>query len=340
MSRNISNEILAAVSVVVVIAFAVAFGVLLSSSLGDDRNPTEVSAQSTPVVSESNIEDNNLLEQTQERVITETRSPAETLSPTILDDSNLTPTVTQTQSFTPMFTVVPTQTSTSTVTATLTSTRTPFPVETSGILPTPTITFAPTLPAGRVAIASITPAACIPPDGWRSYIVQPGNTLFSIARAVGSSVTMLRVANCLQDVNRITVGDVLSVPRLPVGSFQTISTPDSLSSDFISARSIGCLNPGVRILSPAAGMRVSGVLTISGSALWPQFGYYKLEVRLNDASTYNFIARFDTPVQSGQLGTIDTDLFNSGLHWIRLALVDSTGNIPDGATCVIPVVFE
>jgi hypothetical protein len=82
------------------------------------------------------------------------------------------------------------------------------------------------------------------------------------------------------------------------------------------------------------------VLTIVGSAIWPDFGYYKLEVRIDQASSYNFISRSDEPVQSGVLGMIDTGVFNSGLHWIRLVVVDATGNVRDGATCVVPMIFE
>lgn len=56
---------------------------------------------------------------------------------------------------------------------------------------------------------------CGPPIGWVTYIVKPGDTLSSIARATGTTVEMLKFANCLvSDV--IKAGQPLFVPRLPV----------------------------------------------------------------------------------------------------------------------------
>jgi hypothetical protein len=54
---------------------------------------------------------------------------------------------------------------------------------------------------------------CIKRFYWPSYHVRPGDTLFSLASAIGSSVTELVSANCLTS-DYIYAGQVLYVPRL------------------------------------------------------------------------------------------------------------------------------
>lgn len=65
-----------------------------------------------------------------------------------------------------------------------------------------------------------TPAACGAPSNWVVYIVQPGDTLFSIALSVGSSVDQLRSANCLTS-DTIHTGQYLYVPRQPAPASAT-----------------------------------------------------------------------------------------------------------------------
>jgi LysM repeat protein len=47
------------------------------------------------------------------------------------------------------------------------------------------------------------------------YVVQPGDTLFSLARDTGTTIQQLLQANCLTNSNYIVVGQSLYVPRLP-----------------------------------------------------------------------------------------------------------------------------
>lgn len=59
------------------------------------------------------------------------------------------------------------------------------------------------------------PIPCGAPYGWlRSYLVQPGDTLFHIATLYGTSVVALQRANCNYSTN-ILVGDLLWVPNSP-----------------------------------------------------------------------------------------------------------------------------
>lgn len=166
--------------------------------------------------------------------------------------------------------------------------------------------------------------------------MQPGNTLFQIALAVGSSLSELREANCLANADRITSGDVLWVPRLPVGL--PVAGGTSLPGSVTGSGPVGCTTSDVTIVSPFANASLSGVVNIIGTAIDDDFDYYKIEVRPNFSSVYNFYGRYETPVVNGVLGTLNTELFDNGLHWLRLTVVDNTGNYP--SPCAIPVIFR
>ena len=87
-------------------------------------------------------------------------------------------------------TLLPPPSATSTETeapATLTNTPTPSATSTEVV---PTATPAITAPAGTL---------CPPPVGWQAYLVQPGDTVASLAEQSGVSEETLREANCLGD---------------------------------------------------------------------------------------------------------------------------------------------
>jgi hypothetical protein len=198
------------------------------------------------------------------------------------------------------------------------------PVEDTGILPTPT------------PFETVT-ASCTPPEGWVVYVVKPEETLFAISLAVGSTVGELRDANCLQSVDNIYYGLPLYVPRLPEGAVLTM-TPEGNGTQSVPVASVGCTNAGTIITAPQPGATVSGVFTLFGTAALDNFSYYKIEIRPDFASIYNFYDRFDKPVTAGALGQVNTAQFGPGLYWVRLTVVDNTGNFP--TPCAIPLVFK
>jgi LysM repeat protein len=59
------------------------------------------------------------------------------------------------------------------------------------------------------------PATCQPRTNWVVYTIQPNDTLGQIATRTGTDVQTLAQANCLTDVNSISVGASLYVPVLP-----------------------------------------------------------------------------------------------------------------------------
>lgn len=91
-------------------------------------------------------------------------------------------------------------------------------IETPGAIPTEVLT--PT----DTPISPPRWILCIKRFYWSDYLVQPGDTLYSLAGATGSSVEELMLANCLPD-NRIYYGQILYMPRLPIKTFT--STPST-----------------------------------------------------------------------------------------------------------------
>jgi LysM repeat protein len=63
-----------------------------------------------------------------------------------------------------------------------------------------------------VPIVNGTVTPCAPPEGWQSYAVQAGDTLFGIASAAETTVSAIMEANCLTTMNLLKVGQTLYVP--------------------------------------------------------------------------------------------------------------------------------
>jgi LysM repeat protein len=277
----------------------------------------------------------------EEATATNTRPPTNTPSPTATKTprpSN-TPVPTATDTRRPTNTPSPSATNTRppTITPSPTATLRPSATPTSrnamtGIIPTPppSPTVLPTNQPSR------TPSNCQLPQGWTSYTVQSGNTLFAIALATNSTVAELRDANCIENIDNITTGDVIFVPRAPlrpVATFVPSGIRDGLNP-------IGCQTSSVIITSPISAQHLNGTFAVYGSAARSDFLYYKLEIRPDGASIYNFYMNSYNQVTNGVLGEINSELFGTGLHWVKLTMVDIHSTIPVDASCEIPVIFD
>lgn len=370
--RDVGNEIMVAIVVIAVLAFAIAFSVILSLTTGEPAPTaiaerytltattqvvtTQATATNTRRAASPSPTDTPTTEPTAEATNTSrpptrttapteqpsnTRRPSRTPEPTeaATERASSTPaattraavthTPTATPTLTPIaaiFTVEPTRTRTGTINPSATS-RVSAPGD-IGIIPTPT--------GGFVAVVPTQPpptGACISvPSGWTTYTVQTGNTLFSIALAVRSSVPELLRVNCLSDADRIFAGQVLYVPRAPEG-LVGMGVPSVSQND--------CRNPAqAQISAPSAGSRVSSTFAVSGTAALGNFWYYRIEIRPDTSQTYNFWSQREASIQNGELAQIDSTLFADGLHWVRLSVIDLTGGIPFDAICTVPVYIE
>jgi len=101
-----------------------------------------------------------------------------------------------------------------------------------------------------------------------------------------------------------------------------------------------CPEPGVSITQPGTGARVSGRVVIRGTASRDAFQFYKVEYGQGESPTHwnviNDIHRI--PVTQNILEEWDTSGLPEGTYWLRLTVVDPTGNFPP--PCEVRVIVE
>jgi LysM repeat protein len=178
-----------------------------------------------------------------------------------------------------------------------------------------------------------------PPLDWVLYTVQPGDTMFSLARSRGVTVYDVLLANCLESVY-LYAGAPLYLPPSAAGPTPGASpvpgatpvTPSPVTRE-----------PGAvcRIVSPAEGATVSGDVTFLGTAVADDFLFYKLEAMGpgTGGSWASLLGQvIYTPVQDGALGTAGLALWEPGGYAVRLIVVDKTSNEVAGCTLNINVV--
>jgi len=109
--------------------------------------------------------------------------------------------------------------------------------------PPPTVepsepTLAPTIEDSAPTTPTVlTPSACVPPDDWSIHVVQPGNTLFSLARRYGTDVETLMYVNCLNTYTIFT-NQRLYVPG-PLVTATSVATEPILTPAPTSTRRPG-----------------------------------------------------------------------------------------------------
>ncbi len=90
--------------------------------------------------------------------------------------------------------------------------------------PTPTMTFTPRPPTLTPTITNTLPPSETPtPEGPRTYTVEDGDSLTSIAEEFGIDLLVLMEANGITDPNAIFVGQELTIP--PPGTVLATTTP-------------------------------------------------------------------------------------------------------------------
>ncbi len=109
-------------------------------------------------------------------------------------------------------------------TSTSTPIAQPSPSLTYSVTPLPAI-ITPTLPATITSTLPLTPTNCPPPSGWRSYTIQPGDTLDGLALQVKKTSAEISQANCLGSAG-LSTGLVIYLPPVPTGT-ATHSAPTS-----------------------------------------------------------------------------------------------------------------
>lgn len=95
------------------------------------------------------------------------------------------------------------------------ATSTPLPVPHPSATPVPTATETAVPSATPEEVVSVVLQTCDYPANWRQYIVQPGDSLNSLALKNGTTAEMIRQANCLS-VEFVTPGTRIYLPTVAI----------------------------------------------------------------------------------------------------------------------------
>ncbi len=159
--------------------------------------------------------------------------------------------------------------------------------------------------------------------------MQPGDTLFRLALRWGLRTAELAEANCLDDPDAITVGQILYAPP---GSDITPRATSAAAGGARYAR-FNCDDPSATISDPRPGAVLRGTVGIYGTATHPNFQFYRLQISGNEQpENFATLGVFHRQVVEGQLGTLNTAAFVPGDYWLRLTVVDNTANYPPECT--------
>lgn len=66
---------------------------------------------------------------------------------------------------------------------------------------------------------------CIIPTGWQPYVVSTGDTLSGLAFNLSTTVDVIQQGNCITNADSIFVGQVIYLPRLPIGATAVLTIP-------------------------------------------------------------------------------------------------------------------
>jgi hypothetical protein len=162
--------------------------------------------------------------------------------------------------------------------------------------------------------------------------------MFALALQFRVTIDELAAANCISHPDNITAGQILYVP--PGGNVTPQPTGPSTAPSAGNYTSFDCGNPSWTITQPRPGTVLHGTFAVYGTATHPQFSFYRLQISGSGTNDADFatLQVYQTPVTNGELGTINTAAFAPGDYWLRLTVVDITGNDPP--QCTVRVRFD
>ncbi|MFQ5340053.1 MAG: LysM peptidoglycan-binding domain-containing protein [Anaerolineae bacterium] len=182
-------------------------------------------------------------------------------------------------------------------------------------------------------------------DGASVYVVQPGDTMYSIAARYGTTVWAIAQANNLSNPNWIFAGQTLVIPggyaAPPAHPPAYGHHPKVVVVHEPPPPQPAVCNERTKITSPMQGETLDGLGTqfVTGTASIYNFQFYKLEYGFG-AAPIDFFSIDEvqtTPVVNGILGSWNTGALPEGTYTLRLTVVDNSGQFPPPCDVVVNV---
>ena len=111
--------------------------------------------------------------------------------------------------------------------------------------------------------------------------------------------------------------------------------PTAILENANATQQSGCTPGQIEIAAPQNGQEVSGVVEVLGSASIPNFGFYKLEMKLPDDPSWLTLQAGNITIQNGKLGDWDTRRLSPGEYQLGLVVVDNQARL--SLPCVVQV---
>jgi hypothetical protein len=134
--------------------------------------------------------------------------------------------------------------------------------------------------------------------------------------------------------------DLLATPTttLPAPTQKSDETPEATPTPGEIPAAEGCIPGEINLTSPKNGDRISGSVTIYGSADIPNFGFYTLQIARPGDVIWLPIQVGQQAIQNNILGTWDTTSLTLGEYMFKLVVTDNVGNVL--TPCAIQVTVE
>ncbi|CAN5459362.1 hypothetical protein BH10CHL1_BH10CHL1_42910 [soil metagenome] len=165
----------------------------------------------------------------------------------------------------------------------------------------------------------------------------------SIASNITNTTSISDITNSLVATNTpvlVTVAPTLTPlpsPPTPTPSAPKppVATPASAPAPIVQQPA--CADERAVILRPGDNERVSGTITIIGTATHDKFNFYKIEYAPAGTQSFSYLGGGDSPVINGGLYSFNSTALGNGAWTIRLVVVDQTGNFPEPCQVTIQV---
>ena len=134
--------------------------------------------------------------------------------------------------------------------------------------------------------------------------------------------------------------DLLATPTitLPPPTQNPNETPEPTPIPGEIPAAEGCAAGQINLISPLNGDRISGSITVQGTADIPNFGFYTLQIAHPGDVIWLPIQVGQKPVKNDVLGTWDTSSLTPGEYMLKLVVTDNVGNVL--TPCAIQVMVE
>ncbi|HSB67592.1 MAG TPA: hypothetical protein VLD65_13525 [Anaerolineales bacterium] len=134
--------------------------------------------------------------------------------------------------------------------------------------------------------------------------------------------------------------NLLATPTttLPVPTQKPGGTPEATPTPGELPAAEGCVAGQVNLTSPLNGNRISGSVSVEGSADATNFGFYTLQIARPGDTIWLPIVVGQQAVKSDVLGTWETSTLTPGEYLLRLVVTDNIGT--ELTPCAIQVTVE